>query len=256
MTCLGKELKTLFERRSRTAMYHHPPERSSMIKAVLFDLDDTLFDRTSSVTAGLQRQYARFAQDLQGTLQAAYLERFLVLDERGYVNNRVVYQQLAAEYGWPPALGQTLCDDYYAHYHDECMGFPGLAQMLADLKALKMKLGLVTNGWDKAQRGVIQALAIEPFFDAILVSETEGVRKPDALIFLRALERLGVDARYALFVGDHPVNDIEGAKQVGMRTVWMQDAHWGDCPQADWRIASLPELTTLCTTLCTQTASV
>jgi putative hydrolase of the HAD superfamily len=226
-----------------------------MIEAILFDLDGTLFDRTTSVAAGLQRQYGRFAQELQGTPQAVYQERFLVLDDRGYVNKRVVYQQLAEEFGWPPVLAQILCDDYYAHYHDECIGFPGLAQMLADLKALKMKLGLVTNGWDKAQRGVIQALAIEPFFDAILVSETEGVRKPDARIFLRALERLGVDARQALFVGDHPVNDIGGAQQVGMRTVWMRDAHWGDCPHADWHIESLPELTALCASLRAQTKS-
>lgn len=222
-----------------------------MIKAVLFDLDGTLFDRTTSVTAGLQRQYARFVQDLKGTPQAAYLERFLVLDERGYVKKAVVYQQMAEEFGWSAKLAQTLCDDYYARYHDQCIGFPGLAQMLADLSCLGLKLGLVTNGWERTQRGVIQALSIEPFLEAILISETEGVRKPDARIFSRALEQLGVDARHALFVGDHPVNDIKGAQQVGMRTVWMRDAHWGDCPQADWHIGSLPELTALCTTLCT-----
>lgn len=224
-----------------------------MIQAVLFDLDGTLFDRTSSVTAGLQRQYARFAQDLRATPQAAYQERFLVLDDRGYVNKRVVYQQLAEAFGWPPALAQTLCDDYYAHYHDECMGFPGLRQMLAGLRALEMKLGLVTNGWDQIQRGVIQALEIEPFFDVILISETEGVRKPDARVFKRALDRLGIDAAHALFVGDHPVNDIDGAQQVGMRAVWMRDAHWGDCPHADWRIESLPELAVLCASLRAQT---
>ncbi|MCL4864013.1 MAG: HAD-IIIA family hydrolase, partial [Caldilineaceae bacterium] len=190
---------------------------------------------------------------LQTTPLDDFVERFLALDERGYVKKAVVYQQLAEEFGWSAQLTQTLCDDYYARYHDECISFPGLAEMLANLCALGLKLGLVTNGWEQTQRGVIQALAIEPFFEAILISETEGVRKPDARIFSRALERLGVEAGHALFVGDHPVNDIEGAQQVGMRTVWMRDAYWGDCPQANWRIDGLPELTTLCTALCAQT---
>jgi putative hydrolase of the HAD superfamily len=230
-------------------------EQSRMFKAVLFDLDGTLFDRTTSVTAGLQRQYARFAQDLQGIPQEVYLARFLALENRGYVKKTLVYPQLAQEFGWSPALAQTLCDDYYARYHDDCLGFPGLAQMLADLRALGLKLGLVTNGWAQIQRGVIRALALEPYLDAILISETEGVRKPDARIFQRALARLGVDAAQTLFVGDHPVNDIDGAQQAGMKAVWMRDDHWGDCPQADWCIDRLPELTALCAARCGQSKS-
>jgi putative hydrolase of the HAD superfamily len=226
-----------------------------MIQAVLFDLDGTLFDRTTSVAAGLERQYARFAQELQATPLDALLARFVALEDRGYVPKQLVYPQLAAEFGWPPALAQTLCDDFYARYHDDCIGFPGLTQMLADLRTLGLKLGLVTNGWEQIQRGVIRALNLEPCFDVILISETEGVRKPDARIFQRALERLEVAADRALFVGDHPVNDIDGAQQVGMRAVWMRDDHWGDCPQADWCIERLPELTAICATLCAQPQS-
>jgi putative hydrolase of the HAD superfamily len=213
-----------------------------MIEAVLFDLDGTLFDRTASVMAGLHRQYARFAEQLQTTPVTDFVARFTVLDERGYVRKAIVYPQLAAEFGWTPGLAQTLCDDYYARYHDECIGFPGLAQTLADLRSLGVKFGLVTNGSEQMQRGVIRALDLEPAFDAILISESEGIRKPDVRIFERALARLGVGAAQTLFVGDHPINDIAGAQGAGMYTAWKRDLHWGECPQADWVIDDLNEL--------------
>jgi len=69
-------------------------------------------------------------------------------------------------------------------------------------------------------------LGLEHSFDAILVSEEEGVRKPDAEIFRRALARCGVDAREALFVGDHPVADVEGAHRAGLLAVWKHVPYW------------------------------
>lgn len=213
-----------------------------MLDAVLFDLDGTLFDRTTSVTAGLHRQHARFAEQLQATPLADFVARFTTLEERGYVKKALVYPQLAAEFGWPSELAQTLCDDYYARYHEECIGFPGLHHMLAELRARGLKLGIITNGWAQAQLGVIRALDLEPYFDTILVSETEGVRKPAAEIFERALTRLQTSADRAIFVGDHPLNDITGAQAVGMRAVWLRDDHWGECAHADWRINALSEL--------------
>ncbi len=213
-----------------------------MLDAILFDLDGTLFDRTAAVTAGLHRQHARFADQLQRTPLADFVARFTALDERGYVKKAIVYPQLAAEFGWPPELAQTLCDDYYARYHEECIGFPGLHPMLAELRDMGLKLGIITNGWAQTQLGVIRALDLEPYFDVILVSETEGVRKPEAEIFERALNRLQTSADRALFVGDHPLNDITGAQAVGMRAIWMRDDHWGDCPHANWHINTLSEL--------------
>lgn len=213
-----------------------------MIDAVLFDLDGTLFDRTTSVTQGLYRQYARFADQLQKTPLDDFVARFTLLEERGYITKATVYAQLAAEFGWSPALAQTLCDDYAERYHEDCIGFPGLHQMLADLRGLGLKLGIITNGWAEVQLRVIRALEMEAYFDTILVSETEGVRKPDAAIFERALNRLQTSADRALFVGDHPLNDITGAQAVGMRAVWIRDDHWGECTHADWRIDALGEL--------------
>jgi putative hydrolase of the HAD superfamily len=57
-------------------------------------------------------------------------------------------------------------------------------------------------------------------FDVVLISEAEGVRKPSAEIFRRALQRCEVEAGESVFVGDHPETDIEGARHAGLLPIW------------------------------------
>jgi putative hydrolase of the HAD superfamily len=64
-------------------------------------------------------------------------------------------------------------------------------------------------------------LGINEFFNAVLVSEQAGWRKPHAKIFEEALGRLGVAAEETVYVGDSPMEDIKGAEAVGMRTVFV-----------------------------------
>ena len=70
------------------------------------------------------------------------------------------------------------------------------------------------------KRRNIEALGLEPLVDAILISEAEGLRKPDAAIFFRAAERAGARPEECLFVGDNPEADILGAHGAGMKTAW------------------------------------
>ncbi|MFT4192684.1 MAG: HAD family hydrolase, partial [Comamonas sp.] len=86
---------------------------------------------------------------------------------------------------------------------------------------------------------------LAPLLDAILVSEAEGVHKPDPLIFQRALRALGLAAHEAVHVGDHPVNDVAGAHAAGLRTVWLRDNYWPEPPEADATINLLSELPAL-----------
>jgi putative hydrolase of the HAD superfamily len=83
-------------------------------------------------------------------------------------------------------------------------------------------------------------------FDAIVISEAAGVRKPDSRIFELTLGRLGLAPAEAIFVGDHPDTDpdtdIRGAQQAGIRAVWKREEYCGSCPHADATIAGLEEL--------------
>ena len=102
-------------------------------------------------------------------------------------------------------------------------------------------LGIVTNGYGQFQMNVIKALEIERFFGTILVSEWEGIKKPDPRIFLRAAQQLGVSPYECIFIGDHPVNDVRAAEKAGMKGIWKRDSYWQDVG-ADCVIEELSEL--------------
>ncbi len=81
------------------APYHMNPYGRRMIGAVLFDLDETLLDRSTSLRAFLADQWKRFALRLGKTSFDEWRDRFLALDRRGQVNKKIVYAALLAEFG-------------------------------------------------------------------------------------------------------------------------------------------------------------
>ena len=83
--------------------------------------------------------------------------------------------------------------------------------------------------------------------ERIIVSKEVGVEKPAAEIFHLALERIGVGVEQAIFVGDHPVNDVDGARRVGIRTVWIhRDREWpSELPPPDHVIGHVAEVVDL-----------
>jgi putative hydrolase of the HAD superfamily len=220
-----------------------------VIRAVLFDLDGTLFDRDTSVRTLIARQYDRFADALGHVPKETFITRFMHLDARGYAPKDVVYQHLIAEYHLHDCVLQDLYDHFYATYHDCCTPFPGLNELLNQLRAYDLKLGIITNGGHIFQMRTIEALNIGRFFGAILTSEQEQLKKPDARLFHRAVQRLGVLASEAVFVGDHPIVDIAGARTAGLKAIWRRDLFWEPPPDADGVIDHLPELESQLTSL-------
>ena len=82
-------------------------------------------------------------------------------------------------------------------------------------------------------------------FDTILISDAEGISKPNRQIFHRALERLNANPAHAVFVGDHPEVDVAGARAAGMQTIWRRDPRVSRLVEADAVIEELGDLLTL-----------
>jgi putative hydrolase of the HAD superfamily len=215
-----------------------------MIKAVLFDLDGTLLDRDASVKRFIDGQYDRLDRMVRHIPREEYVSRFIELDQRGYVWKDKVYQQLVKEFQIRELTWEELLQDYITDFKNHCVPFLNLIPMLEELKSRNLRLGMITNGRGQFQLDNIKALGIKKYFDCILISEWEGLKKPDPEIFKRALMQLNVSPQQSIFVGDHPENDLLAAQRVGMKGIWKIDPHWTQV-EADYRVNDLAELSLL-----------
>jgi len=105
-----------------------------------------------------------------------------------------------------------------------------------------MRICLITNGSLRMQSRKLECLALATFFDTVLISDAEGVSKPDPRIFLRALERLNTNAADAVYVGDHPEVDIAGAHAAGLQAIWRRDWKVSKVVEAEGVIEELSDV--------------
>jgi putative hydrolase of the HAD superfamily len=212
-----------------------------MIKAVLFDLDGTLLDRDESVKKFIHNQYDRLNRVVGHIPREIYIKRFIVLDQRGYVWKDKVYQQLVSEFQISEKTWEELLHDYITEFKHHCVPFPNLNTTLEKLKNSHIRLAIITNGRGQFQLDNIKALGIEKYFDTILISEWEGMKKPNPEIFIRAVKQLNVSPEQSIFVGDHPENDVKAAQNVGMKGIWKRDLQWNQV-EADYILDDLADL--------------
>jgi len=109
-------------------------------------------------------------------------------------------------------------DAYFERYSREIEPYPDVEEGLARLGE-RYRLGLLSNFTDpRPVRRTLRRTGLDLHLEEVVISAEVGVRKPWPEIFRTALERMGVEAAEAMYVGDHPVADVEGARQHGMLT--------------------------------------
>ncbi|MBM7588032.1 putative hydrolase of the HAD superfamily [Bacillus pakistanensis] len=211
------------------------------MKAILFDLDRTLHDRDASVQNFLKYQSDWLLRDHPSLDVEAFKERFFVHEKGGYVWKDIVYEKLVEEFSLE-VTGEQLLADYVDHFAQHSQEMKGASELLTFLKNQGFKLGMITNGKGAFQDATIDSLKIRDFFDVILISEYEGIKKPDPFLFEKATQVLGLTPKECVYVGDHYENDIVAAKRVGLKTIWLTNKEIAPCfSEAERIIRSLEE---------------
>jgi len=217
-------------------------------QAILFDLDETLIDRTRSIVSYAERFQSDFADHLAPTAVSAIATAILTADERGYRPREELFGALLQSLPWqtPPEIGR-LRTHWETWFPASSVARTGLKETLSALQAQGIRLGVITNGVVQRQQSKIEQLQIRPYLSSVVISEAVQVKKPDPRIFARALAEVGCAASQAWFVGDHPINDVLGAAAVGLRPIWLTGVHpWpADHPAPAWQIGALSEVLAL-----------
>ncbi|QUL52493.1 HAD family hydrolase [Paenibacillus tritici] len=196
------------------------------VQALLFDLDNTLMDRDQTFRSFSTKFVSDFLGHLSEEQTARVVEDMIVRDADGYRDKDGFFAELSEVLPWEKALTAAEIRDYYDEtYLAHGAMMKHAVQTLEYCRDRGYPLGLVTNGSTDIQYGKIDLLGLRGYFRTIVISGEVGISKPDPRIYQLALERLGSTAEQTLFIGDHPVNDIRGAAESGMDTIWLKRNH-------------------------------
>ena len=197
-----------------------------MIRNVLFDLDDTLFDFHKAEKIALTKTLVHFGIDpteetlaLYSTINAAHWKRL----ELGEISREEVkvgrYRELFKTIG-------VECDPVKATAYYESMlaighyFMPGAPELLEELYG-KYRLYIVSNGTAKVQEGRIGSSGIKKYMDGIFISQLLGANKPDKQFFdICFAEIPDFSLSETVIIGDSLSSDIKGGINAGITTVW------------------------------------
>jgi phosphoglycolate phosphatase len=213
------------------------------VDAVVFDLDGTLLDTVHDLALAVNR--------LLADLGLPPLHTVTVRDLVGKGMASLVRKVLTRARGHAPTDAEIaeLLPRYQAHYADvlghETEAFPGLVEMLDQLKADGYKLAVVTNKATRFVRPHLAQAGILHYFDALVGGDDAHAKKPDPAPLRLVAERLGVPVARILMVGDS-VNDAGAARAAGCPVVLVphgynegEPVHGLDC---DGIVGSLAEV--------------
>ena len=199
------------------------------LKAVLFDIDDTLFstsDFARRARANAVRAMVAAGLDAPEEVVQRELDEVLAEFSSNYEHHfERLIQRLPAEATKRvnPAL---IVAAGVAAYHDtkfrELAPYPDVLPLLAGLARAGLRVGIVTHGLTVKQAEKLVRLGIVPYLDpkAIFISDQIGISKPNPKLYAAALRDLGLVPDEVMYVGDNPEHDIVPPKSIGMVTVW------------------------------------
>ena len=220
-----------------------------MIKAVIFDLDNTLLDFMK------MKEYAVKAA-IAGMIEAgldidpdeSYKTIIGIYEKEGWENQQVFNKFLNKTIG--EVNNKYLAAGIVAYRRAReanLLLYPNVNHTLVELIKMSVKLAVVSDAPSREAWMRIYYLNLHHHFDVVLTFDDTNIRKPSPIPFEMALSQLNIDPEEALMVGDWPERDVVGANKLGIRTIF---ARYGDSfgtvdSGADWDINDVYEIVSI-----------
>ncbi len=195
-------------------------------KFFLFDLDRTLWNFDLNARTNISRLIDKYS--LQVGDKVVFYDNYDEINhilwsqyEKGIISKETLrverFHQTLLRYGIDNVdLAKVFGEDYLDTMPDQTALMPYAMEVLIELKKRGGIFALVSNGFKEVQYRKLQNSGIADFFNAVMISEEQGVHKPSPILFKRALEAIGGEKNETLMIGDDFANDIEGAMIFGI----------------------------------------
>lgn len=200
-----------------------------LIKSVLFDLDNTLYDydkahkiAIKAVYTELQKHMKLSYSDFLRLFKLSRTEIHRELAGTASAHNRILYFQRLIEKTHntvEPSIILKLYDAYWNTLLNNMELRKGALDVLKYCKDNQIKTAIVSDLTTKIQLRKLEKLRISRYVDVLVTSEEAGSEKPHSIMFLLTLNKLGTTPQNSIMVGDNTIADIEGANFVGLTTV-------------------------------------
>jgi putative hydrolase of the HAD superfamily len=204
------------------------------IRAVLWDVDDTLFDYTTADRTGMRAHLlAERLLDRYGSVEEALAHWRRITDAQwarfsaGEVSFEEQRRDRVRVFLGRPELTDAEAESWFArylrHYESAWALFPDVLPAL-DALAARYRHAVLSNSSLRVQEHKLRLLGVWDRFEAVLCAAELGVSKPEARAFHAACEALGLAPHQVAYVGDHPEIDGRGAAEAGLLSVWIDRA--------------------------------
>ncbi len=217
------------------------------VKAVVFDLDDTLYNQRQHLARAFQA-VGKLLEEEVGLNKNHVRKRLLELASTHGSASGKLFNLLLEEFEIPVSkrLLKRMVEAFYSYKPRKLKPYKSALEVLTKLKKVGVKLGLLTDGNPELQRFKLKALGVEDYFDAMVVTDEFGrsFRKPHPKGFREILRQLRVKPSEAVYVGDNPYKDFGGGKSIGMLTIRVLTGEYRRVKNggADLTIRSLKQL--------------
>ena len=219
------------------------------VRAICFDLDNTLWDVWPVIMRAEQRMYEFLAQRYPRVVASMTLEMMRTAREQTAAAHpqmrhdftflrKQTLREHAKEFGY----AETMVEEAFGAFIQARNEVELYADVLPALEQLRARYRLFTASNGNADLGKI---GIAHFFERTVAARHVGALKPDPAIFHKVIEGTDLQAHEVVYVGDDPLLDVEGARGAGMQAIWI-DRQGGEWPPqiapASYTVRSLTEL--------------
>ncbi len=248
----------LHERREKDKFLNNCP------KAILFDLDDTILSFGNQSELIWRSVIRMFSPHIPGVTEENLL-RVITKSRKWYwsepVRHRlgrlglenssmVIVQNAFCSLGiQSPEIVEEMAESYQDQRLSGLKPYDGAIDTLRTIRALDLRMALVTNGDSATQRRKIDAYNLSSFFDLVLIEGEFGIGKPDMKVYQFAMEYLGYGPEDTWMIGDNYEWEVVAPKQLGITSVWVnpknEEIPKGSQIRPDWIVESINEVVDL-----------